>query len=80
MPRIRGLERHEAPISVRWAYNYVKKRFGRELTPIKVQARVPAVFWGAGLMEICLRRSGRVEERLHTLVQLRAAARVGCPF
>ncbi len=32
--------------SVRWAHGYVRKIFGKELMPIKVLARVPAVFWG----------------------------------
>ena len=80
MARIRGFERNEAPRTLRWAYGYTRKLFGKELAPIKVLARVPAVFWAGGLLDMILRRSRRVDERLKSLAELRAAARVGCPF
>jgi hypothetical protein len=80
MPRVRGLERNEAPLSLRWAYGYVRKLFGKELTPVKVTARVPAVFWASSLVDTILRRSRRVDERLKALAEMRAASRVGCPF
>ncbi len=80
MPRIMGLERKQAPLSVRWAYNYLKKKFGKELTPVKVQARVPAVFWANTLMQLSLMKSNLVSPRLKVMVTARVAARIGCLF
>ncbi len=80
MPRVQGLERNQAPLSLRWAYGYVRKLFGKELTPVKVMARVPAVFWASSLLDLIMQRSHRMDERLKSLAEMRAAARVGCPF
>jgi hypothetical protein len=78
--RVQGLEKHQAPLSVRWIYGYVRRIFGRDLTPVKVLARVPRIFWGSALLDAFLRRAHRVDQRLKSLAELRAAARVGCPF
>ncbi len=80
MSRIKPLERKEAPWSVRWMYGFVKKALGKEITPLKVQARVPSLLYGSALMDFCLKRSGRVPAKLLEMVVLRAAACVGCPF
>ena len=80
MPRIKPLERHEARWSVRWIYGAAKRKFGKELSPLKVQARIPGVLWASSLMSMFLDRKHHVPHRLKSLVQLRTAARVGCPF
>jgi hypothetical protein len=54
--------------------------FGKVLTPIKVKARRPLAAWLEGLFGLAVEKRGRVEPRLQTLVQLRAAQIVECPF
>ena len=80
MARITGLERKEAPLSLRWFYGVMRKMFGKDLTPAKIQMKYPGMIWGATLMEICLGRRRRVSMRLSQLGRIRAAVRVGCPF
>ena len=53
---------------------------GKVLTPLKVQAHRPAVAWMGNLLGVAIEKSGKIEARLHTLVQLRAAQIVECPF
>ena len=48
MSRIAGLERNQAPLSVRWMYGRLRSMFGKELTPFKVRARVPKLAWAEG--------------------------------
>jgi hypothetical protein len=75
-----GLERAQAPWHLRWFYSVTRKMFGKELTPVKIQARVPRVVWAAILVEACLSGRRRVSLRHIQLGRIRAAARIGCPF
>jgi hypothetical protein len=54
--------------------------FGKDLTPAKVQMRVPGIVWGGIAMEAGLSRKRRVSLRLAQLAKVRTAARIGCPF
>jgi len=58
----------------------MKRMFGKELTPAKMQMRLPGLVWGGILMEACLGRKRRVSLRFAQLATVRTAARVGCPF
>ncbi len=80
MARIQGLEKKQAPLTLRWFYGVMRKMFGKDLTPAKIQMKYPGMVWGATLMEICLGRRRRVSLRLSQLGKIRAATRVGCPF
>ncbi|HEU5404185.1 MAG TPA: hypothetical protein VFU86_22735 [Terriglobales bacterium] len=80
MPRIVGLEKKEAPLSLRWFYGVMRKMFGKDLTPAKVQMKYPPMVWGANLMDLILGRRRTVSMRLSQLGRIRAALRVGCPF
>ena len=51
MPRISGLEKTEAPWHLRWFYGVMRKMFGKDLTPAKLQMRVPGLIWGGIAME-----------------------------
>jgi hypothetical protein len=46
MARISGLEKKEAPWHLRWSYGVMRKVFGKDLTPAKVQMRLPGLVWG----------------------------------
>ncbi len=78
MPRIRPLERRETPLASRPFLSILKKMFGKELTPYRVIARRPKILWLSGLLGKVI--SGKVDLRVHELVQLRAAQMIGCPF
>jgi hypothetical protein len=49
-------------------------------TPQKISARVPRVFWLNALAEWLLGQKEKVPQRLRSLIMLRTAVRVGCPF
>jgi len=74
------IERRQAPWHLRWFYRVLRKTFGKELTPVKLQARVPRVVWASILMEACLSGRRRVSLRYIQLAKVRAASRIGCPF
>jgi hypothetical protein len=80
MARITGLERNEAPWHLRWFYRTMRKMFRKDLTPVKLQMRVPGIVWGGILMEVALSRKRRVSLRYIQLAKVRTATRVGCPF
>jgi len=80
MPRISGLEKKQAPWHLRWFYRVMRKMFGRDLTPAKIQMRYPGMTWGQIGMEAGLARKRRVSLRLTQLAKVRTAARIGCPF
>jgi alkylhydroperoxidase family enzyme len=80
MARISGLEKKQAPWHLRWFYTVMRKMFGKDLTPVKLQMRVPGIVWGSIGMEAGLSRKRRVSLRLIQLAKVRTAARIGCPF
>ncbi len=46
MARISGLEKKQAPWHLRWFYGVMRKMFGKDFTPAKIQMRLPALVWG----------------------------------
>jgi hypothetical protein len=68
------------PWHLRWFYTVTRRMLGKELTPVKIQARVPHVVWAAILVEACLSGRRRVSLRYTQLARIRAASCVGCPF
>ena len=80
MARIAGIDPKKAPFLIRRALAFVRKMFGKDLTPAKIQARVPRVFWGSVLLEMSIGKTRGISERQRSLVGLRTAALVGCPF
>ena len=80
MVRMSTIDRKQAPWHLRWFYAATSRMFGKELTPVKLQARVPRVVWAAILVEACLSGRRQVSLRHIQLGRIRAAARIGCPF
>lgn len=80
MARIPGIDESKAPFFIRRVFRMVRKRVGKDLTPMKLQARVPRVFWVNFLTELLLGERAKIPRRWRSLVQIRTAARVGCPF
>jgi hypothetical protein len=80
MARIEGVDPKRTSFLMRQVFKKVRKTVGRDLTPLKIAARVPRVFWASMLTEWLLGQKARVSQRLRSLVLLRTAVRVGCPF
>ena len=80
MARLSTIERKQAPWHLRWFYTVMRKMFGKDLTPAKMQMRLPGLMWGAIAMEAGLAKKRRVSLRYTQLAKVRTAARVGCPF
>jgi hypothetical protein len=80
MARLTGLEKKDAPWHLRWFYTTLRRMFGKDLTPVKIQMRRPGMVWGGIAMETGLGRNRKVSLRYLQLGKIRTAARVGCPF
>ena len=80
MARAAGLEKNQAPWNLRWFYRAMRKMFGKELTPAKIQMRRPSLIWGGLAMQTALGHKRQVSLRYISLATTRTAARVGCPF
>ena len=80
MARIEGLEKNHAPWHLRWFYRVTRKMFGKDLTPVKIQMRLPGLVWGGIAMEAGLGRKRLVSLRYIQLAKVRTASRIGCPF
>ena len=80
MARIEGIDPNKAPFFMRQVFKKVRKMLGRDLTPQKIKARVPRVFWTDVLGEWLLGQRAAVPHRQQMLLTLRTAVRVGCPF
>ena len=46
MARVSGLEKKDAPWHLRWFYGVMRKMFGKDFTPAKIQMRLPDLVWG----------------------------------
>jgi hypothetical protein len=80
MARIEGVEPKQTSFLMRQVFKKVRKMLGRDLTPQKIQARVPRLFWFNVLGLWLVGEKAKVPARLRALVTLRTAVRVGCPF
>ena len=63
MARISGLEKKDAPWHLRWFYRVMRKMFGKDFTPAKIQMRLPGLVWGRVAMEAVLDRKRLVSLR-----------------
>lgn len=80
MARIEGVDPQKTSFPMRYVFRKIRKMLGRDLTPQKIAARVPRVFWVITLTEYLLGQKAKVPQRLRSILLLRTAARVGCPF
>jgi hypothetical protein len=80
MARVEGIDPKQTSFFMRQVFKKVRSVVGRDLTPQKIQARVPRLFWFGILGEWLLGQKAKVAARLRALVVLRTAVRVGCPF
>ena len=79
MARIQGIDPKQTSF-LSQVLKRVRKIVGRDLTPQKIMARVPRLFWFNTLAEWFLGQKAQVPPRLRAVVTLRTVVRVGCPF
>ena len=80
MERIRPLQQHEAHEDIRAAYDRDMRVFGQVLNPTGVLAYRPPVLTAARALGASVGKDGVLEPALRTLVCVRVASLVGCPF
>ncbi|MBI1941766.1 MAG: hypothetical protein HYS33_09705 [Acidobacteria bacterium] len=80
MGRVEGVPEHKAPLLVRLAYWYARRRLRQVPEPMTVLAHQPRIFRGYVWFELGLDRSRLVKASLKSLVQLKVATLIGCPF
>jgi hypothetical protein len=80
MARVEGIDPRQASFLMRQVFKKVRKMLGRDLTPQRIAARVPRVFWVNVFGEWLLGQRAAAPQRQRMLLTLRTAVRVGCPF
>ena len=78
--RIKGIDPENAPESVKPVFQKSLDLFGRVITPNLVMAHRPEILLATAKLGQAIGASTVVEGRLKTLVSVRAAQLVGCPF
>ncbi len=78
--RINGIDPQNAPESVQPVFQGSLDFFGRVITPALVMAHRPEILLAHATLGQAISASTVVEGRLKTLVSVRAAQMVGCPF
>ncbi len=78
--RIKGIDPDNAPESVKPAFEKSIELFGRVITPNLVMAHRPEILMATGRLNKVVGASTIVEGRLKTMVSVRAAQMIGCPF
>jgi AhpD family alkylhydroperoxidase len=69
------------PWYLRWMFRRQRRRYGSELEPVRLWARMPAAFLAMSAMYRALdRKSSPIEPALRSLVQVRISQINGCEF
>ncbi len=79
MARIQGVTRAPSLFAA-CVFWFARRRLRKVPEPVRIQARHRQVFGGVVRMELALDKARRLPATLKTLVSLRAAMLVGCPF
>ncbi|HZR97071.1 MAG TPA: hypothetical protein VFE37_00105 [Chloroflexota bacterium] len=80
MARIRPLSKDEAAPAVRPTLEQAERYFGAPLIPPGIQAYCPPILEASTALGAAPARSHKLPTELRSLVCLRVAQRVGCPF
>ena len=78
--RIKSIEETDAPVILKPLYMGFKRIVGKVGTSLKVSAHCPSIAWFGNLFGLAIEKSGKVDQRIHLLAQLRAAQIIECPF
>lgn len=78
--RIKGIDPDNAPESVQPVFKWSLAVLGRVITPNRVLAHRPEILLAMAKLGQVMSASTVVEGRLKTMVSVRAAQMIGCPF
>jgi hypothetical protein len=80
MARIDGLESSQAGLVARFVYWVTKRKFGRVMLPVKINAHHPRLLRAMGAMEMGQQAARSVDPVIKMLAQVKVAMMIGCPF
>ena len=80
MPRIRPLREEEVPPESRSHFQRDRAAFGTVLHTTGLYAHCPPILSAAKALGGAIEQSGRLGHELRCLLNVKAAALVGCPF
>ncbi len=80
MTRIDGVATQDAGPLVRLIYRLTRRQLGRNVTPVTLYAHQPRLLLGYGIFEKAVAGSARIDAPVRVLVELKAAALLGCEF
>ena len=80
MPRIRQITLEDAAPQVRAIMERNLETFGRVLPSTEVYGHAPSIQEGAQALNAGITAAGRISPQLRSLMNVRVAAIVGCPF
>jgi alkylhydroperoxidase family enzyme len=80
MPRIRPITLEEAAPQVKAVMERNLETFGRVLPSTEVYGHAPSIQEGAQALNAGITDAGRISPQLRSLMNVRVAAMVGCPF
>jgi hypothetical protein len=80
MSRIRALTREEAAIEVRPLFDRDLETHGQVLNTTAIRAHCPPIHLATKALGDGVKASGLIPARLQSLLNIRVASLVGCPF
>ena len=80
MPRLRPLDKTEAPEVVRPFLEAAERALGQPSVPAGIQARCPPILEASRALGAAPAKSGLLPQELRSLVCVRVAQIVTCPF
>jgi hypothetical protein len=80
MARIQGVESRQAGWFVRLLYFFTRRKLGRVVLPIKINAHHPRLLWALAEMEQGQMAAKSVDAALKSLASVKVATLIGCPF
>ncbi len=80
MARIEGVVANKAGLIARFAYWMSKRRLGRVIEPIRINAHHPRILRAMAGMEMGQEAAKSVPVGLKMLAQVKVAMMIGCPF
>lgn len=78
--RIRGLEAKEAGWTMRGLFALMRRQFGKVLTPYKLWAYRPGITTALTVLMAAVEYSKALDPAVKSIVSIRAAQLIGCPF
>ena len=80
MARIRGVPKGKESWLLRYANRFSKKKVGSTVEPAAIMGHQSWLLGGVGAYEMASERLTTVPAKLKSLVDLKAAMMIGCPF